>query len=85
MRPHGYLESLNFKITDIWIVKKDKQKGRPWCKVIAHFTPNDEVAVASYEDNDVVPNDFYWVAIKQSNGIDEYMAFLGPVFIYDLE
>ncbi|HDN95530.1 MAG TPA: DUF3604 domain-containing protein [Thermoplasmatales archaeon] len=85
MRPHGYLESLNFKITDIWIVKKDKQKGRPWCKVIAHFTPNDEVAVASYEDNDVVPNDFYWVAIKQSNGIDEYMAFLGPVFIYDVE
>ena len=84
MRPHGYNGSLNFKITDIWIVKKDRQKGRPWCKVIAHFTPNNEIAVVSYKDYSVEPNDFYWIAIKQSNGIDAYMAFLGPVFIYDV-
>lgn len=85
MCPYGYSNNLNFKITDIWIVKKDRQKGRPWCKVIAHFMPNDEIAVASYEEHDVMPSDFYWIAIKQSNGVDDYMAFLGPVFIYGIE
>ncbi|HEC82486.1 MAG TPA: DUF3604 domain-containing protein [Thermoplasmatales archaeon] len=84
MRPHGYDNDLNFKITNIWIVKKDREKGRPWCKVIAHFTPNDKIAVVSYEDCDVMSCDFYWVAIKQSNGIDDFMAFLGPIFIYNI-
>jgi len=32
MCPHGYTEEeLNYPISDIWLVKKDSEKGRPWC------------------------------------------------------
>ena len=88
MWPHGYSpDELDYPITDIWLVKKDREKGRPWCKVINHTTPEKNMAVVLFEDADVQPNDFYWVAIRQkgqlieSGQYDEYMAFIGPVFI----
>ncbi len=87
MRPHGYTEEeLNYPISDIWLIKKDNEKGRPWCKVIGHVTPDENVSVVTFIEPDVQPNDFYWIAIKQqgeslSPGSNEYMAFLGPVFI----
>ena len=67
-------------------MKKDANKGRPWCKVIGHATPNTDLAVVRFVDPDVKPNDFYWIAIRQqgemlSPGGNEYMAFLGTVFI----
>ena len=39
-----------------------------------------------WQINDVQPNDFYYVAIRQKGqelvpGHNEYMAFIGPVFI----
>ena len=83
MCPHGYSpDKLNYIITDIWLVKKDREKGKPWCKVIGHATPNKNIAVIDFQDNDVMPDDFYWIAIKQMNEEgEEYMAFLGPIFI----
>ena len=78
---------LDFPISDIWIIKKDRVRGRPWCQVINHVTPDNNLTVVYFEDNDVQPNDFYWVVIKQkgqvlnSNDNNEYMAFLGPFFI----
>ena len=87
MCPHGYVdEELDYPISDIWLIKKDTSKGRPWCKVIGHILPDEDVCVVSFTDADVQPNDFYWVAIRQqgealSPGNNEYMAFLGPVFI----
>ena len=91
MCPHGYAEEeLNYPISDIWLVKKDSEKGRPWCKIIGHVTPNENVSVVTFTDPDVQPNDFYWIAVKQqgeslSSGSNEYMAFLGPVFINNVE
>ncbi|HHH79709.1 MAG TPA: DUF3604 domain-containing protein [Thermoplasmatales archaeon] len=89
MCPHGYLDTeLAYPIQDIWLLKKDRIRGKPWCKVIGHVTPNKNLVVVNFEDPDVQPNDFYYVAIRQKGqlldpdrGIDEYMAFLGPVFI----
>ena len=88
MCPHGYSpDELDYPITDIWLVKKDSERGRPWCKVINHTTPDEDMAVVFFEDLDVQPNDFYWVAIRQkgemleSGHCDEYMAFIGPFFI----
>ena len=87
MYPHGYSpDELDYPINDIWLVKKDRERGRPWCKVIGHATPNIDTAVVFFEDADVQPNDFYWVVIKQEGEMlspdnNEYMAFLGPVFI----
>jgi hypothetical protein len=93
MKPHGYLDDqLDYPIQDIWLIKKDRDKGRPWCKVINHTTPNTNTVVVNFQDYDVQPNDFYWVAIRQKgqelksqqNYVevrDEYMAFIGPVFI----
>lgn len=87
MKPHGYIDDqLNYPIQDIWLIKKDRDKGRPWCKVINHTTSNSNTAVVTFQDYDVQPNDFYWVAIRQKGqelepGQNEYMAFIGPVFI----
>jgi hypothetical protein len=87
MSPYGYSdEQLDNPIQDIWLIKKDRGKGRPWCKIINHTTPNSNTAVVNFQDYDVQPNDFYWVAIRQKGqelepGKSEYMAFIGPVFI----
>ena len=81
---------LNNQITDVWLIKKDTDKGRPWCKIIKHWQPNEDMTVLTFEDPDVQPNDFYYVAIKQKGeellpGRDDYTAFLGPVFIDNIE
>jgi hypothetical protein len=88
MYPHGYLPNeLDYPITDIWLVKKDSERGRPWCKVINHTKPDGNLAVVLFEDFEVQPNDFYWIAIKQKGQMlkpeqgDEFMAFIGPFFI----
>ena len=92
MNPHGYsADELDYPISDIWIVKKDTNKGRPWCKIISHTQPNSDLAVIYFVDPEVKPNDFYYVIIKQKGqdldganteyDTDEYMLFLGPVFI----
>jgi hypothetical protein len=87
MCPHGFNEDeLNYPINEIWIVKKDNMKGRPWCKVVEHFISNEDITVVHFSDSEVQPNDFYWIAIKQYGemlvpGKNEYMAFLGPFFI----
>jgi hypothetical protein len=76
--------------SDIWVVKKDNNKGRPWCKVIGHVTPNENMTVVTFNDYDVKPNDYYWIAIMQKGEMfspvnNRYMAFLGPVFINQVE
>jgi hypothetical protein len=88
MWPHGYLpDELDYPITDIWLIKKDSERGRPWCKVINHTKPNDNLAVVLFEDIEVQPNDFYWIAVRQKGQMlkpeqdDEFMAFIGPFFI----
>jgi hypothetical protein len=87
MKPHGYSDDkLDYQIQDIWLIKKDRTKGRPWCKVINHTTPNTNTVVVNFQDHNVQPNDFYWVAIRQKGqelepGQNEYMAFIGPIFI----
>ena len=87
MCPHGYLsEELDYPIQDIWLIKKDRERGRPWCKVIGHAEPNKNLAIVTFEDADVQPNDFYYIAIRQKGqelraGENEYMAFIGPIFI----
>jgi hypothetical protein len=92
MCPNGYNASeLSFPIQDVWLVKKDTDRGQPWCKVIGIAHPNSSLAVVNFQDPDVHPNDFYYVVIRQQgehlpanepqSGNDEYLAFLGPVFI----
>jgi hypothetical protein len=87
MRPHAYsADELDYPIQDIWIIKKDRTRGRPWCKVINHTSPNTDTVVVNFQDDDVQPNDFYWIAIRQKGqelkpGENEYMAFIGPIFI----
>ena len=109
MCPHGYSkDELDYPISDIWLIKNDKVKGQPWCKIIEHIEPNDDLVVATFEDPNVEPYDFYWVAIRQKGNLltpdnipflikirprkykkwtedignrDEYMAFIGPIFI----
>lgn len=44
------------------------------------------MAAVNFEELDVQPNDFYFVSIKQKGKElqsvqNEYMAFIGPVFI----
>jgi len=91
MCPHGYSpEELSYPITDIWLVKKDSEKGRPWCKVIGHAKPNENTTLVTFFDSNVKPNDFYWIAIKQqgenlSSNNSDYMAFVGPVFINNVK
>jgi hypothetical protein len=87
MRPYGYsCRGLDYPIQDIWLLKKDRANGRPYCKIIGHAEPNENMAVVTFQDDDVQPNDFYWVAIRQKGqelqpGQNEYMAFIGPIFI----
>jgi hypothetical protein len=88
MWPHGYSpDELDYPITDVWIVKKDVDRGRPWCKVISHTQPNKNMVLVDFQDSNVQPNDFYWVAIKQKgqkllpeNG-EEFISYIGPFFI----
>ena len=90
MCPHGYSsDELDYPIQDIWLIKKDMDRGRPWCKVINHISPNKNLAVVTFTDNDVQPNDFYYVAIRQkgqelTHGENEYMAYIGPMFIQNV-
>jgi hypothetical protein len=87
MCPHGYSpDELDYPISDIWLIKKDSERGRPWCKVIGHITPNTNTSVVTFNDSDVKTNDFYWIAIMQKGEMlspdnNEYMIFLGPFFI----
>jgi len=87
MCPHGYQEDqLNYPISDIWIIKKDTSKGRPWCKTIYHESYDEDLVVLNFIDPDVEPNDFYYIAIMQKGqeiveNQDDYMAYIGPVFI----
>lgn len=87
MYAHEYSpDELDYPISDIWLVKKDTDKGMPWCKIIGHATPNTNLSVVEFEDPDVKPNDFYYVLVRQKGQCliddnNEYTAFLGPVFI----
>ncbi len=82
MCPHGFTpEELDRPITDIWVVKKNRERGRPWCRVVEHVTPDSDVCTVTVEDPDVQDNDFYWVAVRQGGTDGGYMAYLGPVFI----
>jgi hypothetical protein len=93
MSPYDYDPSqLQYPIQDIWLVKKDTVRGQPWCKVVGHASPNSSLAVVTFTDCDVQPNDFYYVVIRQQGvnlsdptcGTHGFMAFLGPVFIDDV-
>ena len=87
MCPHGYPEDqLDYPIKDIWVIKKDRDKGIPWCKIVAHINPDSKLGVLEFNDYDVHPNDFYYIAIRQKGAKlgdrdSEYTAFIGPVFI----
>lgn len=87
MCPHGYSpDELDYPISDIWLIKKDNDLGRPWCKVIGHTSPNAKNSVVTFNDSNVKTNDFYWIAIMQKGEMlspdnNKYMTFLGPVFI----
>ena len=100
MCPHGYSEDeLDYPIEEIWIIKKDRDRGRPYCKVIANIKPNQDLVVYNFEDTDVQPNDFYYIALNQKGQNlktrfasinpnapgNEYMTFIGPVFIDTVE
>jgi hypothetical protein len=107
MKPFDYSkDELDHPIQNIWLIKNDREQGMPWCKVINHTSPNSDTAVVFFEDDDVQPNDFYWIAIRQKGEFliakylpefmlkklgyfdqtrDEYMAYLGPVFIENVE
>ena len=75
----------------MWLIKKDTDRGRPWCRIINHTTPNENMNVVFFEDQNVQPNDFYWVAIRQKGQqieggeYDEFMAFIGPFFINNVQ
>jgi hypothetical protein len=87
MSPHLYpSDELTHNISDIWVIKKDREQGRPWCRIIKHVQPNQHISVVSFKDYDVQPNDFYYIVIRQNGaeltpGQNQYSAFLGPVFI----
>ena len=99
MYPHAYSpDELDYPITDIWLIKKDRDRGQPWCKLVGHATSETDLAVVEFEDPDVQPNDFYYVAIRQKGDLlekedsmfedparDEYMAFIGPFYIDQVE
>jgi len=83
MCPHLYSEDeLDYPIQDIWLIKKDNDNGKPWCKIINHSSPNTNIAVAMFKDHDVKPNDFYWVAIRQKGDylLPETIASLLKIF-----
>ncbi|HDM66831.1 MAG TPA: DUF3604 domain-containing protein [Thermoplasmatales archaeon] len=87
MCPHGYPDDqLDNIIENIWVIKKDRTRGAPWCKIVAHTNPNSKLGVLEFNDWDVHPNDFYYIVIQQNGAKlgdrdSKYMAFLGPVFI----
>lgn len=84
MCPYGYdMDNLSQRITDVWIVKKDRDRGRPWCKVLNHFSLNTSLCDISFQDADVQENDFYWIAVRQKTDASHngFITFLGPVFI----
>jgi hypothetical protein len=86
MKPHGYENNLDFRISDIWLIKKDNERGQPWCKIINHTKPNSNISVITFKDKKIQTGDFYWIAIQQKNveiNTDEnyYITFLGPFFI----
>ena len=91
MCPYVYPDNaLDNPISDVWIIKKDKDRGRPWCKIIKHWQLDDDIVTLSFEDSDVQPNDFYYIAIRQKgaelrSGENNYTAFLGPVFINNVK
>jgi hypothetical protein len=69
--------------------KKDTDKGQPWCKILKHWELDSDLVVVSFEDSDVKLNDFYYIAIMQKGQYiiknDKYMAFLGPIFIDNVD
>lgn len=94
MNPHEYLsDELDYPISDIWIVKKDSDRGQPYCKVIYHENPGKNLSVVEFEDPYVQPYDFYYIIVGQQGqflekdysinefGNNQFMAFIGPVFI----
>jgi hypothetical protein len=90
MCPYDYdPNQLQYPIQDIWLVKKDTLRGQPWCKIVGHESPNASLAITTFTDYDVQPNDFYYVVIRQqgenltdpANGTRGFLAFVGPVFI----
>ena len=91
MCPYSYsTDELNKTIQDIWLLKKDSDRGKPWIKIIGHVNPDKNMVVVEFEDSEVKENDFYFVAIRYkgqelTSGQDEYMAYLGPVFIDNVE
>lgn len=97
IRPHAYFkQTLNYPISDIWIIKKDTEKDRPWCKIINHTTPNTNTAVVNYAGEEVEVNDFYYIIIKQKGQVleknifkdfisDSYLTFIDLVFINNVE
>ncbi len=96
MAPHAYSsDELDYPIEDIWVIKKDSLKGQPWCEVIAHEQPQSHLAVLNVKDNTVQANDFYYIVIRQkgqylldedsSGRTNDYLAFLGPIFINEVK
>ena len=62
MNPHEYLTNeLDYPINDIWIIKKDNDRGQPYCKVIYHVKPGENLSVVEFEDPEVQPSDFYYI------------------------
>ena len=54
--------------------------------MIGHEIINESFCSVTFHDADVKPNDFYWIAVMQKGEMlspnnNQYMAFLGPVFI----
>ena len=95
MTPHAYSsDELDYPIEDIWVIKKDSSRGQPWCEVVAHERPQSHLAILDFKDDAVHPNDFYYVVIRQkgqylldedsSGKTNDYLAFLGPVFINEV-
>ena len=76
------------------MIKKDSSRGQPWCEVVAHEQPQSHLAILNYNDEEVQPNDFYFVVIRQkgqylldensSGKTNDYLAFLGPIFINEV-
>jgi hypothetical protein len=86
MKPHGFDNDLDYQISDIWLIKKDNEKGRPWCKIINHTNPNNKSCVIIFTDSNIQTGDFYWIAIKQKNrggnsDKNDFMSYIGPFFI----
>lgn len=88
MLPYGDGDDIRGNITNIWVVKKDKEKGFPYCRVVAHASPMKPLCALKFEDSDVKANDFYYVVVEEKwNYIgtsDRYRAYIGGFFIYNV-